>query len=90
MRGTRGQQVAAFQAMIAAGRIGLGMTREEVRAVLGEPDAMGCTSRRYRTPSCYRYGAVDVFFGPRARDGLDMVFSEEWDGSGAVVLLRSS
>lgn len=65
------------------------MTRPEVKALLGEPCDVGCTSRKYRTPSCFKYGEVQVFFGPRARDGLTMVFSEEPDGEDPVVLLSS-
>lgn len=35
--------------------------------------------KRYRTPSCFKYRWVQVFFGPRASNGLRMVFSAvEW------------
>jgi hypothetical protein len=43
--------------LIAEGRLHVGMSRAEAKAVLGEPDAVGGTSRRYRTPSIYRIRA---------------------------------
>jgi hypothetical protein len=78
--------VGQFEQHIRSGRLRRGLTRNEVKALLGEPDAVGCTSRRYRTPSCYRYGDVQLFFGLRAADGLTMVFSEDENGEDGVVL----
>ena len=89
MREERARQVAWFQGLIAAGSIRIGMTRQDVKALLGEPCAMGCTSRKYPTPSCFKYGDVQVFFGPRARDGLILVFSEEPDGEDPITLLSA-
>jgi hypothetical protein len=40
----------------------LGMTRDEVVAVIGEPDAKGGTSRKYPTPSIYKYGDIELHF----------------------------
>ena len=82
----RARQITRFQALINQGRLHRGMTREEVRAVLGEPTDVGCTSRRYRTPACFKYGEIQLFFGPRSGDGLGLVFSEDADGQEAVTL----
>lgn len=48
-----------------------GMTRKEVIAVLGPPDDTGGTSRKYKTPSIYVYGDIELIFGdsPSNKDG---------------------
>ena len=38
------------------------MTRAELRGLLGNPDDEGGTSRKYRTPSIYKYGDVQFVF----------------------------
>jgi hypothetical protein len=38
------------------------MTKAEVRELLGPPDRWGCTSRRYREPGIWEYGAVEFWF----------------------------
>jgi hypothetical protein len=48
--------------LIRGGQIRLGMTRQELEAVLGIPDAVGGTSRKYRTPSILKYGDVEFVF----------------------------
>ncbi len=53
--------------------INLGMTREEVVAVLGEPDDKGGTSRKYKTPRIYRYGGMEFWFEPWKSGGLCQV-----------------
>lgn len=56
--------------------IPLGLTREEVVSLLGEPDFKGGTSRKYRRPSCYKYGNIELWFG--RKDGkLHSVWDEE-------------
>ena len=40
--------------------IKLGMTRQEVVDILGEPFDKGCTSRKYRTPSIFKYRVVTI------------------------------
>jgi len=42
--------------------IPLGITREELVTALGPPDDMGGTSRKYPTPSIYKYGKVEYHF----------------------------
>lgn len=52
--------------LIAEGKIRLGMSRVELRAILGPPDDEGGTSRKYKFPSIYKYGDVQFVF-PAAR-----------------------
>jgi hypothetical protein len=40
------------------------MTRGELRAVLGEPDDVGVTSRKYPVPCDWKYGDVEFVFPP--------------------------
>ena len=47
---------------IDRGRIRLGMTRQELEGVLGVPDDVGGTSRKYRIPSIWKYGDVEFVF----------------------------
>lgn len=46
------------------GPVHLGMTREQVRHALGEPDALGGTSRKYRTPTIWKYGTIELLYHP--------------------------
>jgi len=61
-----------------------GLTREQVRERLGEPNDVGLTSRRYKTPRLWLYGTVEVYFG---KDGLvDLIFDDdEKGGSGKSI-----
>lgn len=57
-------------------RINLGMTREQVKALLGEPDAYGGTSRKYKTPSIYKYGIYELTFESYKDSGLVWIMDE--------------
>jgi hypothetical protein len=48
----------------------IGMSREEVVSTFGEPDLRGGTSRKYRTPSVFRYGRVEFWFEQWKSGGL--------------------
>lgn len=52
----------------------LGMTREELVDTLGEPDAKGVTSRKYPTPSVFKYDQVEFHFLPWKNGTCTMVF----------------
>ena len=67
-------------------RVRIGMTREEVLAALGPPDDTGGTSRKYRSPCIYRFGRIELHFEPRKAGKLDMVYTEDDDGHGHVLL----
>lgn len=86
MPGDRDEQLEEFRRLIAAGCIRAGMSRTEARAALGEPDQVGGTSRRYPTPSIFKYGDVELCFGPRASDGLTLVYSEREGGGDPITL----
>ncbi len=38
------------------------MIEDEVRQTLGEPDAVGGMSRKYKEPNIWLYGMVEVYF----------------------------
>ncbi len=40
------------------------MHRDDVIAMFGEPDATGGTSRKYPTPSVFKYGNIELYFFP--------------------------
>ncbi len=56
------QKMEAVADLIGQGRVRLGMTRSELRDLLGQPDQEGGTSRKYRTPCIYKYGDVQFVF----------------------------
>ena len=53
----------------------LGMSRDELRTALGEPDDTGATSRRHPTPKIWKYGGVEFHFGPG--DALALIYMED-------------
>ena len=64
------QKLQLVSELIDRGRIRLGMTRQELEAVLGVPDYAGGTTRKYRIPSIWKYGDVEFVF-PAARSLLN-------------------
>ena len=59
----------------------LGMSRDELRAILGDAHDVGGTSRRRKRPAIwwYEYGKhhVEFHFGPA---GLELIYSDNEDG----------
>ena len=49
------------------------MNRDEVIAIIGEPDKISSTTKKYRIPMVYRYGNVELYFGPLKDCGLTFV-----------------
>jgi hypothetical protein len=50
---------------LATGRFGditLGLSRDDVTAAVGPPEAVGGTSRRHRLPAIWKYGDVELHF----------------------------
>jgi hypothetical protein len=82
-----------ISALIKAGQIRLGMTRTELRTLLGEPDAMGCFSPKNKVPPVWKYGEVEFSFPPARflrvaeHHGLDLVYVDETDHEPFVLLL---
>ena len=54
----------------------LGTTREELRAILGEPDDVGGTSRKYPNPAIWKYHNLEFHF-EQGQDGtLWLIYGE--------------
>jgi len=51
-------------------KLKMGMTREEVVKVIGEPDDKGGTSRKYPTPRIYKYEDLELWFEPNKNGKL--------------------
>lgn len=45
-------------------KIRIGMTREQVKQALGEPDDISIGTRKYPTPGIYKYGTIELHFLP--------------------------
>jgi hypothetical protein len=58
------------------GELRPGLTPEEVRHLMGEPEDTGGTSRRYRRPSIWLYGDVELHFRPEPPHACGMLFIE--------------
>ncbi len=56
--------------MIDTEKISPEMTREEMESLFGEPTHIGRGSRKYPTPCVYRYGRIEIAFGPKKEDGI--------------------
>ena len=67
-------------------KLRIGMTRPEVLAILGEPDSTGGVSRKYKTPSIFKYGCVELHFEQPTDGALMRVFMEDDDGVGVTLL----
>lgn len=59
----------------------LGMSREDLHALFGEPDYTGGVSRRWRRPIIWVYGSLEFHFR-QGKDELFLIFRD--DASGAV------
>jgi hypothetical protein len=83
---------ADIEEPIRQGQLRLGLTKADVRAVLGPPHRWGNTSRKYREPCIWAYGAIELWFerrpgrtpwpGPR----LTGVYTENAEGDGRMLL----
>jgi hypothetical protein len=60
------------------GALTSGMSSDQIRALLGEPDAVGCASEKHRHPTCWLYGSVELHF--RHQHAYDLV-SIFWDAA---------
>ena len=67
-------------------QIQIGMTRGEVVAILGQPDDVGVTTRKYKTPSIYKYGEIELHFESWKAGTLWMAYQEDEHGNGIVLL----
>ena len=70
------------------GPLASGLSRTEVGQVLGAPDVVGGTSRKYRAPAIWKYGDVELHF-ERQRDRLVLIHLDTFtvpDGGRALAL----
>jgi hypothetical protein len=58
------QKLDLVSGLIDSGQIRLGMSRQELQAILGAPDEVGGTSRKYKVDSIFKYGDVQFVFPP--------------------------
>ena len=56
--------------------IRLGMSRDQLLAVWGEPDEVGATSRRLGKPAIWVYGRVEFHFDHTAGDELFLIYRD--------------
>ncbi|PWU20403.1 MAG: hypothetical protein C5B50_03990 [Verrucomicrobia bacterium] len=68
----------------------LGCTREELRCLFGEPDAVGVVSHKRKTPAIWKYGELEFHFGRKPSDTLWLIYSDTPDGIVKVCIPRSS
>lgn len=60
----------SLEEFLRTGRLGklrLGLSEGEVLALLGCPEDVGGTSRKYCKPLIYLYGSVEIHFDPKSR-----------------------
>ncbi len=78
----------SFVARVLAS-VRLGMTREEMRAALGEPDDCDNGSRRRKLPVVYKYSDIELHFDEGHDGRLWLVYLEDKDNNDQPhVLLR--
>lgn len=62
--------------MVDLSKIKIGMTRAEVKAVLGEPDAVNIGSRKYPKPTVFKYEEIEFHFEYPEDGRLVLVYTE--------------
>jgi hypothetical protein len=71
-------------------KLRIGMTREEVVAVMGKPDDVSVLSRREHLPGIYKFGEIELYFEPGDSGRLYMAYTEvetkEGERQGIVLL----
>ena len=76
--------------MIDITKLHLGMTRDEVKQLFGEPPIWGGVSRKYRTPCVYRYGRIELGFGPYKNSGPSYVMDIGENGEDHTMLMTDN
>ena len=80
----------SFRTTGAISPLVFGMSREELRAVLGDPDITGAQSPKRTIPVIWKYSGLEFHFGPRPEDGLWLIYSEKPDGSVDINLAKGT
>ncbi len=60
------------------GPLRFGQTRAEIALLLGQPDDVGGTSRKYRRPTIWKYGDFELYFWPGG-DALSGIQSDTFN-----------
>lgn len=63
--------------------VALGMTRDDIRSIFGEPDAVARGLRRRPQTGIWRFGAIEFHFGTDGR--LYLVYTEDEHGTPRVI-----
>lgn len=66
--------------------IRLGMTRDEIRASLGEPDDVGGITRKHKLPSIWKYCALEFCFEHGREGRLILICMENGRGGHEVMI----
>ncbi len=72
---------ASMQDFLQSGQLGpirLGMSRTQVRELLGDPDDIGGTSRKYRVPATWKYGDIELHY-ERGKDQLVLIHADDFN-----------
>lgn len=60
--------------------IRLGCSRDDIKAVFGEPDAISSVTRKRKMPAIWKYGPLEFHFEPENADTLVLIYSETANG----------
>ena len=58
--------------------ISLGQTRDEVKAILGEPHDVSAPHKKTKQSAIWVYGDLEFHFGNKQMDALSLIFSEKF------------
>ena len=79
------EQVPADASQITK-KLRIGMTRQEVVSILGEPDEIGGSSKKYQAPSIFKYGEIELHFEQSTHGELRRIYMENGRGLGITLL----
>ncbi len=68
----------------------LGMTRDELVGLFGEPTDTAKCSRKAQRPEILKYGNVEFHFGPKWEDGLHLIHSDTEDRVATLCISEGS
>lgn len=63
------------------GELSFGLSSQQVRELLGEPEATARKSRKNPHPVCYKYGSVEIWFSSSRPFGIWMVCCDLDEGT---------
>jgi hypothetical protein len=75
------QRPVSLHEFLKVGRLNdlrLGLTKDQVIELMGQPDMVGGTSRKYNRPSIFKYGNVEVHFARKLPALSDLIYIENY------------